>query len=114
MAERRASARRLRLRPRADLAASGVAVGGIKAESSASQFDGSNAGIFAGYALGGGVEYAFASNMSLKAEVLYYDLGKANYAVAAANTIAQGEGLFVNASQRLDGSLVRIGLNVRY
>ena len=52
--------------------------------------------------------------MSLKAEYLYYDLGKADYAVAAANTIAQGEGLSVNASQRLDGSLVRIGVNVRY
>ena len=67
-----------------------------------------------GWALGGGVEYAFARNVSLKAEYLYYDLAKADYAVAAANTIAEGEGLFVNASQRLDGSLVRIGLNVRY
>ena len=103
-------------------ATGGVAFGGIKAESSASEFDGANTDIFAGsasgakvgYALGGGVEYAFAANMSLKAEYLYYDLGKANYAVAAANTIAEGEGLFVNASQRLDGSLVRIGLNVRY
>ena len=103
-------------------ATGGLAFGGIKAESSASEFDGSNTDLFAGsasgtkvgYALGGGVEYAFAANMSLKAEYLYYDLGKADYAVAAANTIAQGEGLFVNASQRLDGSLVRIGLNVRY
>jgi len=103
-------------------ATGGVAFGGIKAESSASEFDGANTDIFAGsasgakvgYALGGGVEYAFAANMSLKAEYLYYDLGKANYTVAAANTIAEGEGLFVNASQRLDGSLVRIGLNVRY
>ena len=103
-------------------ATGGVAFGGIKAESSASEFDGANTDIFAGsasgakvgYALGGGVEYAFAANMSLKAEYLYYDLGKADYAVAAANAIAEGEGLFVNASQRLDGSLVRIGLNVRY
>jgi outer membrane immunogenic protein len=103
-------------------ATGGLAFGGIKAESSASEFDGSNTDLFAGsasgtkvgYALGGGVEYAFAANMSLKAEYLYYDLGKADYAVAAANAIAEGEGLFVNASQRLDGSLVRIGLNVRY
>jgi outer membrane immunogenic protein len=103
-------------------ATGGVAFGGIKAESSASQFDGANTDLFAGsasgtkvgYALGGGVEYAVARNMSLKAEYLYYDFGKADYAVAAANTIAEGEGLFVNASQRLDGSLLRIGLNVRY
>jgi hypothetical protein len=66
----------------------------------------------AGYAFGGRAEYAFASNTSLKAECLHYDLGKADYAVAAANNIAQGEGLFVNASQRLDGSLAPIGLNV--
>jgi outer membrane immunogenic protein len=103
-------------------ATGGVAFGGVKAESSASQFDGANTDIFAGsasgtkvgFALGGGLEYAFARNMSLKAEYLYYDLGKADYAVAAANNIAQGEELYVNASQRLDGSLVRIGLNVRY
>jgi len=103
-------------------ATGGLAYGGVKAESSASEYDGSNTDIFAGsasgtkvgYALGGGLEYAFAANVSLKADYLYYDLGKADYAVAAANTIAQGEGLFVNATQRLDGSLVRIGLNVRY
>jgi outer membrane immunogenic protein len=103
-------------------ATGGLAYGGVKAESSASQYDGLNTDLFAGsasgakvgYALGGGVEYGFARNMSLKAEYLYYDLGKADYAVAAANDIAQGEGLSVNASQRLDGSLVRIGLNVRY
>ena len=103
-------------------ATGGLAFGGVTAESSASQFDGANTDLFAGsasgtkvgYALGGGVEYAFAANMSMKAEYLYYDLGTANYAVAAANTIAQGEGLAVNASQRLDGSLARIGLNFRY
>jgi outer membrane immunogenic protein len=103
-------------------ATGGLAYGGVKAESSASEYDGSNTDVFAGsasgtkvgYTLGGGLEYAFASNMSLKGEYLYYDLGKADYAVAAANSVAQGEGLFVNASQRLDGSLVRFGLNVRY
>jgi outer membrane immunogenic protein len=103
-------------------ATGGLAYGGVKAESSASQFDGAHTDLFAGsasgtklgYALGGGVEYAFARNMSVKAEYLYYDLGKADYTVAATNPIAQGEGLFVNASQRLDGSLARIGLNVRY
>ena len=103
-------------------ATGGLAFGGVKAESSATQSDGSNTDLFAGaasgskvgYALGGGLEFGFARNMSLKGEYLYYDLGKADYAVAAANTIAQGEGLSVNARQRLDGSLLRFGLNVRY
>ena len=56
-----------------------------------------------GYALGGG--HAFASKLSLKAAYLYYGLGKANDAVVAANTIAEGE--------ELDGGLARIGLDVR-
>ena len=46
--------------------------------------------------------------MSLKAEYVCYDLGKADYAVAAANNVAQGEGLSV------DSSLFRTGLYVRY
>ena len=57
-----------------------------------------------GYALGG-VGHAFASKLSLKANYLYYDFGKANYAVGAANTIAEGE--------ELDGGLAWMGLKVR-
>jgi outer membrane immunogenic protein len=80
-------------------ASGGLAYGGVRAESSASLFDGSNTDDFAGsasgtkvgYTLGGGVECAFAANMSLTTEHLRYDLGKGDYAVAAANTIAQGE-----------------------
>ena len=50
-------------------ATGGLAYGGVKAESSASEYDGSNTDVFAGsasgtkvgYALGGGLEYAFAT-----------------------------------------------------
>ncbi|MGA2494848.1 MAG: hypothetical protein ABSF67_18220 [Roseiarcus sp.] len=41
----------------------------------------------------------------MKANYLYYDFGKANYAVGAANTIAEGE--------ELDGGLAWMGLKVR-
>jgi outer membrane immunogenic protein len=103
-------------------ATGGLAFGGVKASSGASAYDGSNTDLYAGsasgtktgYAVGGGVEYALAANMTVKAEYLYYDLGTANYAVAAANAVAQGEGLFINARQRLDGDLFRLGLNYKY
>jgi len=43
--------------------------------------------------------------MSLKAACLYCSFGEANYAVAAANAIAE--------SEELDGGLARIDLSVR-
>jgi outer membrane immunogenic protein len=103
-------------------ATGGLAFGGVKASSGASAFDGSNTDLYAGsssgtktgYAVGGGVEYALTANATLKAEYLFYDLGSANYAVSAANMVAQGEGLFINAHQRLDGDLLRLGLNLKY
>ena len=67
-----------------------------------------------GFAVGGGVEYAFTSNLSAKLEYLYYDLGTANYEVAAANSIAAGEGIFIYGSQKFDGNIVRLGLNYRF
>jgi outer membrane immunogenic protein len=103
-------------------ATGGLAFGGVKASSGASAFDGSNTDLYAGsgsatkfgFAVGGGLEYALTANVTLKGEYLYYDLGSANYAVAAANAVAQGEGLFISAHQRVDGDLVRLGLNLKY
>jgi hypothetical protein len=53
----------------------------------------------------GGRGHAFAFDMSLKAACLYCSFGEANYAVAAANAIAE--------SEELDGGLARIDLSVR-
>jgi len=50
-----------------------------------------------GHALGGGVEHAFAANLSQSAGYLYCDLGKADYGVAAANASPR-PGISVNAS----------------
>ncbi|MCC7346545.1 MAG: porin family protein, partial [Variibacter sp.] len=57
-----------------------------------------------GWTAGGGVEYMFAPNWSLKAEALYYDLGSRNYLVDA--------GLTVNASHR--GAVARGGINYHF
>ena len=99
----------------------GLAYGQAVATSNASNFDGTNTDLFAGdgsgtrigYAVGGGLEYAFTNNISGKLEYIYYNLGTSTYAVAPANTVAAGEGITTTASQRFDGSLVRAGLNVK-
>lgn len=80
----------------------------------ADTYTGSVSGWRAGYAVGGGYEYAFTHNLTGKLEYLYYNLGTVNYAVAAANAFTAGEGLFINASQRFDGSVLRVGLNWKY
>jgi outer membrane immunogenic protein len=75
------------------------------------QFAGSKSDVEVGYAVGGGVEYAFTNNISLKAEYLYYDLGKSNVVVNA----IPGVGLnSYTARFRNDGHIVRAGLNYRF
>jgi outer membrane immunogenic protein len=101
----------------------GWAYGKVDASSNAIALDnGTNPDVFAGsasanrsgYAVGGGLEYALTNNITVKGEYLYYNLGTATYAVAPANTLAAGEGLFINASQKFDGSVVRLGLNYKF
>ena len=100
----------------------GLAYGHVISTSSAVGFDGANADPFygsgsgtrTGYAVGGGVEHSFAPHLSAKLEYLYYDLGTVTYPVAAANIIAAGEGLFVNASQKFDGHIIRVGANYHF
>jgi outer membrane immunogenic protein len=77
-------------------------------------FSGDASGTRSGYAVGGGIEYALTNYLTVKGEYLYYNLGTANYAVAPANSLAAGEGLIINASQKFDGSIVRAGLNYRF
>jgi outer membrane immunogenic protein len=75
------------------------------------QFTGSKSDVEVGYTVGGGVEYAFTNNISLKAEYLYYDLGKSNVIVNA----IPGVGLnSYTARFRNDGHIVRAGLNYRF
>jgi outer membrane immunogenic protein len=100
----------------------GWAYGNVEASTNASNFDGARTDLFSGnasgfrsgYAVGGGVEYAVTYNVTVKGEYLYYNLGTATYAVAPANVIAAGEGIAITASQKFDGSIVRVGLNYKF
>ncbi|MCI0734774.1 MAG: outer membrane beta-barrel protein [Beijerinckiaceae bacterium] len=72
-----------------------------------------------GWTAGGGLEWLFAPNWSVKAEYLYYDLGRATYSggpfVATLN--ATGAITFINVSQtstRFNGNIVRAGINYHF
>ena len=74
-----------------------------------------------GYALGGGGEWAFAQNWSVKAEYLYYDLGRATYAVSPVGIAAPINAPFTavtsvtpSSSTRFNGHLVRAGVNYHW
>jgi len=61
-----------------------------------------------GYAVGGGLEYAFGDSISLNAEYLFADLGTENFATAYA------DGTRTQAMIDLDLQTVRIGLNYHF
>ena len=68
-----------------------------------------------GYALGGGIEYAFWNNWSVKAEYLYYNLGRHSTIIGGSFTnFAPATGGFSTASVRDDGHIIRAGLNYRF
>jgi outer membrane immunogenic protein len=62
----------------------------------------------AGWTIGGGGEWGFAPNWSLKAEYLYYDLGD-----AAISSVAIA-GLSIATSFDNDGHILRLGVNYRF
>ena len=57
-----------------------------------------------GYTVGGGVEYAFTPNWSVKAEYLYVDLRQNN----------NNNFFFVNNNVRNDFHIARVGLNYKF
>jgi outer membrane immunogenic protein len=68
-----------------------------------------------GYTLGGGVEYAVWNNWSVKAEYLYYYIGRQSTTIGGAFTnFAPVTGGFSTASVREKGHIVRAGLNYRF
>lgn len=76
-----------------------------------------------GWTLGGGVEWLFWPNWSVKAEYLYYDLGRVTYAISPLTTIgvtpvAAFNGplasAFSRVSTRFDGHIVRAGINYHF
>jgi outer membrane immunogenic protein len=103
-------------------ATAGLAFGGASASSGSIGTDGSVVDAFAGssnatrvgWTAGGGAEYAFTDHWIGRAEALYYDLGAANYAVAAQNADTLAEGLSVEAHHRFDGAIGRVGLSYKF
>jgi outer membrane immunogenic protein len=68
-----------------------------------------------GYAIGGGVEYAFTNNWSLKAEYLYMNFGSWSYASALAAPAAAataGYAWTTNVSAR--EHVARVGINYKF
>jgi outer membrane immunogenic protein len=68
----------------------------------------------AGWTAGGGVEWLFYPNWSLKVEYLYYDLGHVNFTMSPLVNSVGGVPVTVgapSASTRFNGNIVRAGLN---
>lgn len=63
-----------------------------------------------GYALGGGVEYAFTGNWSAKAEYLYIDFAGTNFTTSASTSVA----ITPWSADATRINLVRFGLNYRF
>jgi outer membrane immunogenic protein len=71
-----------------------------------------------GWTAGGGVEWLFAPNWSVKAEYLYYDLGSTTFALSPlTNTFTTGGVVYSSApfaKSRFTGNIVRAGLNYHF
>jgi outer membrane immunogenic protein len=66
-----------------------------------------------GYAVGGGIEYAFTNNLTVKLEGLYVNLERDNNNGGAVFNAATNT-LFLGSSEDDDFGLVRVGLNYKF
>jgi outer membrane immunogenic protein len=71
-----------------------------------------------GWTAGGGVEWLFAPNWSVKAEYLYYDLGSVTYGLSPLQNFNSTGTLFTNGAPvsrtRFTGNIVRAGLDYHF
>jgi outer membrane immunogenic protein len=70
-----------------------------------------------GWTIGGGGEWAFANNWSVKAEYLYYDLGTLSYAQTPITGIVNSApllGVRLGPTTEFRGSIARVGLNYKF
>lgn len=72
---------------------------------------GSSSNTRTGYVLGGGVEYAFTNNWTVKAEYLYVDLGKTNYSHGAVTGVPSSNAELSNKTKL---NIARIGVNYKF
>ena len=80
----------------------------------APQFFGGRSRTETGYTVGGGIEHAFTPSWSVKAEYLYYDLGRTNLQVLNLAGPAGAGGPGYNLRFENDGHIVRAGLNYKF
>ena len=90
--------------------------GSVFANGTGEVWQGSNNPTRVGWTIGGGAEYAITDNISIRAEYLYYNLGKqTNNALGnAAAVAAVGSGLYMTTSTQFDGSIARAGVNYKF
>ncbi len=106
----------------------GLAYGGVQSSASIAQYNddlgstgwatGVRSTVRLGWTAGGGVEWMFMPQVSLKAEYLYYDLGTVAYqtnplwGVTEDGSVAYATSPFVRT--RHDGHIVRVGVNYHF
>lgn len=93
-----------------------ASVGPLAALASSSAASGAYSNMMVGWTLGGGLEWMFAPGLSLKGEMLYYDLGKGNFTSGTLTTRAFGfsNDVTSGSSVRYDGYVFRLGLNFHF
>jgi outer membrane immunogenic protein len=84
-------------------------------------WSGSHSAVNAGFAIGGGGEWAFADRWTAEAEYLWYDLGNASHALnctsssfAASCSSVVFYSTLGSAVSSFHGSIVRFGINYRF
>jgi outer membrane immunogenic protein len=118
-------------------ATGGLAYGGVTANSHISQFWGGDDLVFelhspggvgafsdtrVGWTVGGGLEWMFMPNWSVKGEYLYYDLGTATWNSDPVYTVANhfqtstsvANSLIAQSTTRFDGHIARAGVNYHF
>jgi outer membrane immunogenic protein len=80
----------------------------------ASTWTGSKSDTRVGYTIGAGVEYAMTNNWSIKAEYLYYDLGRTTVQAPLVAGAGAGAGVFGVARAQNSGNIIRAGINYKF
>ena len=103
-------------------ATGGLAIGQISQTVSTSVYDGSNISTWSrektsvrfGYAVGGGIEYAFDKNWSARGQYIYYDLGTSSYGTVAVPGNTVPAGITGTAKSHIHGNIVSFGVNYKF